>query len=313
MLVSVIIPCYNVEEYIEECVRSVLNQTYRDIEIICVDDGSTDNTLSVLKKFGKEVTIISTDHKGANHARNKGMEIAKGEYLQFLDADDYLLPGKLSSNIELITQNDSDECLLIGNFYKKELKKKDLECYNYYTDQWLALITYHFGTTSSNLWHKKLIEQAGHWDESLSSCQDYDLLFRIIQSGAPIIFDAHYLAVKRVRRNSINNATSDLQHNEARMQNAVNFQLRLLAYLARQQQLTPQYGDASYQEIFLHIKRFSRFDLEKALFYKQQYLPPDYFPGLLGLSRFYLLNYRLWGYKTAEIIANFINILRGRN
>ncbi len=90
--VSVIIPVYNVEKYLSKCLDSVINQTLKDIEIICIDDGSTDNSLSILEEYAKKdkrIKIIKQKNLGAGAARNKGLEVAKGDYLSFLDSDDF--------------------------------------------------------------------------------------------------------------------------------------------------------------------------------------------------------------------------------
>ena len=90
--VSVIIPVYNVEEYLRQCLDSIVNQTLQDIEIICVNDESTDGSLAILEEYAKtdsRITIINQKNAGAGAARNKGLEIARGEYLSFLDSDDF--------------------------------------------------------------------------------------------------------------------------------------------------------------------------------------------------------------------------------
>lgn len=91
--ISVIIPVYNVEEYLRECLDSIINQPFKDIEIICVNDGSTDNSLKILQKFAqKDSRIIILDRKnsGAPSSRNAGMQIAQGEYIGFVDGDDWI-------------------------------------------------------------------------------------------------------------------------------------------------------------------------------------------------------------------------------
>jgi len=93
--VSVVIPVYNGERYLGEAVESVLAQTYDDFEIIVVDDGSTDGTVSVAEGFGDRVTIVSQERGGAGAARNRGCALARGRFLAFLDADDLWLPNKL--------------------------------------------------------------------------------------------------------------------------------------------------------------------------------------------------------------------------
>jgi len=92
-LLSVIIPVYNVEPYLEQCLDSVINQTYKNLEIICINDGSTDNSLKILEKYQKKdsrIKLINQKNKGLSGARNAGLDVAKGEYIAFVDSDDYL-------------------------------------------------------------------------------------------------------------------------------------------------------------------------------------------------------------------------------
>ena len=91
--ISIIIPVYNVEKYLDECINSAVNQTFDDIEIICVNDGSTDGSLEIIEKHAskdKRIRIISQEHKGVGSARNAGLDAAKGKYIYFMDSDDYV-------------------------------------------------------------------------------------------------------------------------------------------------------------------------------------------------------------------------------
>ena len=97
IIASVIIPAYNAAAYLEECLESVLNQTLKNHEIIVIDDGSTDNTPDILKKYSDIITWIRQDNQGPSVARNKGLEISRGNYLCFLDADDLYKPTRLES------------------------------------------------------------------------------------------------------------------------------------------------------------------------------------------------------------------------
>lgn len=99
MKISIIIPVYNVEKYLRECLDSVLNQTLTDIEIICINDGSTDNSLQILEEYAakdERIKIINQENKGLACARNTGINNATGKYIFFLDSDDYLLPNVIS-------------------------------------------------------------------------------------------------------------------------------------------------------------------------------------------------------------------------
>jgi glycosyltransferase involved in cell wall biosynthesis len=96
--ISVVVPVYNAEIYLKQCIDSLLAQTFKDIEIIVIDDGSTDGSLSILEKYSNiddRIKVISQENGGAGKARNTGMDVAKGEFLSFLDADDFFEPSML--------------------------------------------------------------------------------------------------------------------------------------------------------------------------------------------------------------------------
>ena len=90
--VSVIIPCYNTEKYLKECLDSVINQTLKDIEIICINDGSTDNSLEILKEYAQKderIKLIDRENKGVAKSRNEGIRKVTGQFVCFMDPDDY--------------------------------------------------------------------------------------------------------------------------------------------------------------------------------------------------------------------------------
>src|SRR5271165_3187575 len=103
-LVSVIIPVYNSEKYLAESIESAIGQTWSSKEIIVVDDGSTDNSFEIARKFAgrPEVKVVTQENRGAAAARNAGLKEAKGEFIQFLDADDLLSADKIESQMKLL-------------------------------------------------------------------------------------------------------------------------------------------------------------------------------------------------------------------
>lgn len=114
--VSVIIPVYNTEKYLRECLDSVINQTLKDIEIICVDDGSTDNSLQILQEYAKKddrIIVLTQENQKQGAARNKGLSIARGEYIQFVDSDDYLEPLTIE-NLYKQSKKDNLDMLCFG-------------------------------------------------------------------------------------------------------------------------------------------------------------------------------------------------------
>lgn len=111
--ISVIIPCYNVEKYLRECLDSVVNQTLKDIEIICVNDGSTDGTQKILEEYAKKdsrIFVINQENSGVSVARNNGIKQVHGKCVMFLDSDDYLDIRACEFAYEKIVENNSDIC-----------------------------------------------------------------------------------------------------------------------------------------------------------------------------------------------------------
>jgi O-antigen biosynthesis protein len=122
--ISVVIPCYNQGQYIDSAVDSVLNQTYQDFEILVINDGSDDEfTINKLSKLDRPKTrIINTENQGLSAARNNGFKVADGELIQFLDADDIILPGKLEEQTKIFDHySDVDVCYT--NFRIHDIKK----------------------------------------------------------------------------------------------------------------------------------------------------------------------------------------------
>lgn len=124
--VSVIIPVYNVEQYLEQCLQSIINQTLSDIEIICVDDGSTDNSLNILKEYAQKdsrIKVLQQQNQYAGVARNNGLDTATGDYVYFLDSDDYIMKDCLEKMYEQITKTGSDICTIKYFEYDEKTKK----------------------------------------------------------------------------------------------------------------------------------------------------------------------------------------------
>lgn len=111
MLLSVIIPVFNAEQYLDRCLYSVLGSDYKDIQVVCVDDGSTDGSLNILRKYAaldSRVEILSKCNEGVSAARNAGMKMAKGEYLTFVDSDDWIHREMYSTMMRCLCENNAD-------------------------------------------------------------------------------------------------------------------------------------------------------------------------------------------------------------
>lgn len=128
--ISIILPVYNVERYLKECLDSVLNQSFKEFEIICVDDASTDNSLNILKDYAckdNRITIATQKKYGAAVARNVGLKLAKGEYLLIIDSDDMLEVDSLDKLYKKTKNNDLDICIFNCYYYNNQTKQKEIK------------------------------------------------------------------------------------------------------------------------------------------------------------------------------------------
>lgn len=178
-LASVIIPTYNRYHLTKRAILSILNQTYKDFEIIVVDDGSNDDTAKLKNEF--DIKYIYQENKGVSSARNSGIKVAKGEWIAFLDSDDKWMEDKLQKQIEFFEKNPSikfchtqEKWIREGKEvkYPKRLKKPSGRCF--YDNLQTCKIA-----PSSVVLHKSILNDVGLFDESKKVCEDYDLWLRI--------------------------------------------------------------------------------------------------------------------------------------
>ena len=139
--VSIIIPVHNSEMYLKKCIESVLKQTYRNIEVICIDNGSKDNSLEILKQY-KTIKTYSLKESGISLARNYGIKKAKGEYLYFLDSDDYIKENLIEKLVKKLEKDKSDLCYAkYYSVYEEENKIEKTELYTFDTLNKKQIIT----------------------------------------------------------------------------------------------------------------------------------------------------------------------------
>lgn len=196
-LVSILIPAFNAEKWIGDAIESVLKQTWPNIEIIVVNDGSTDDTLRVIKKYeSKLLKVITQEHIGASAARNKALEFAQGDYIQWLDADDLLAPDKIRQQkltIETCGSRRIPTTSAFGTFYHKISRANFIP-----TSLWQDLnpIEWFLHKFNENVWlittswlvSREITEIAGLWDERLSLNDDGEYFCRIVAASEEIKF-----------------------------------------------------------------------------------------------------------------------------
>jgi hypothetical protein len=185
-LVSVIITTYNRRSYLKEAVRSVLSQDYPDKEVIVIDDGSTDNSEEEVR--GLPLHYVWKENGGVSSARNKGIEVSKGEYLAFLDVDDLWLKGKLPAQIQRMGEEEykisyTDE-IWIRNGKRINQKQRHKKYSGWIFAQCLPLCII---SPSSAVIKREIFDSVGLFDETLPACEDYDMWLRIT-CRYPVLF-----------------------------------------------------------------------------------------------------------------------------
>ena len=180
-LVTVIIPTYNRGWIIKEAIDSVLNQDFRDYELIVVDDGSSDNTQEILGAYGKTLAVFQQPNKGVSGARNSGIAAASGQLVAFLDSDDLWLPGKLSSQVKFFEENadaviNQTQEIWIRNGVRVNPKNRHHKFSGMIFERSLALCLV---SPSAVMIRKSLFDTVGVFDERLPACEDYDLWLRV--------------------------------------------------------------------------------------------------------------------------------------
>ncbi|MBP7408371.1 MAG: glycosyltransferase [Flavobacteriales bacterium] len=305
--VAVVIPCYNVQAHVEVAVRSVFAQTHADLDIVAVDDGSTDGTRAILQRLVTEssgrLRVISQANAGACAARNAGVAATRGEWIQFLDADDELLPDKIERQIGLAPEGSQ---LVIGGYR------------NHYTDgrstttvlpligdPWEALVRTRMGTTSANLFRRASLLSAGGWDKSLRSSQDYDLLFRMLKKGASPVWDDG-ICCEVLKRSKGSISRTDERANWLRY---LDLRLAMRDHL-RVFDPDGQAGNIAIadQHLFMAIRVLSKHDRQAAFDAFDRMLPRGFVPELnRATTRTYLSAFRWLGFRAAERMSNFIS------
>ena len=180
-LVSVIIPTYNRAWILREALDSVQAQTFKNIEVIVVDDGSSDDTLGLLEDYGNSIQRLQQKNQGVSAARNRGIAAARGTYVAFLDSDDLWLPDKLAVQIAFFQSNPQalicqTEEIWIRKGRRVNPKKRHQKPSGMIFEPSLELCLV---SPSAVMLKRSLVDEIGGFDENLPACEDYDLWLRI--------------------------------------------------------------------------------------------------------------------------------------
>jgi len=215
-LVSILIPLYNSASYIADTLNSCLNQSYKNIEIIIVDDGSTDSSVEIVQEYQKRfsnIKLFTQNRSGACRARNLAFQKSSGEYIQYLDSDDLLSPNKIQKQLEIASKYNFNPYTILNSkfsyFYHSIADAKYFHqpinhSYNSGID-WLidAWSGGGFGVVMGWLTHRHLIEKAGIWREELKKNQDGEFFSRVLLNAQEVIMVDDIMVYYRKRVNSV--------------------------------------------------------------------------------------------------------------
>lgn len=203
-LVSVIIPCYNQAHYLQQAIDSVLTQTYKKAEVIVIDDGSTDNTGTICKQYEKNVRCIRIERAGLSAVRNIGVQFSKGDFIIFLDADDFLYPGAIELNLYFFSLYKN--AAFISGMYDKiddEGNYIDTITVQAKTDfNYISLLQGNYIAMEGAVMYRRDLFLYFHFDTSLLSCEDYELNLKISRK-LPVFHHEKKIAVYRMHANNM--------------------------------------------------------------------------------------------------------------
>lgn len=220
-LVSVIIPAYNHEKYIEEALQSVINQTYKNIQLIVINDGSTDETGAVIANFIKKYNNISIEYlskknEGICRTLNKGLELAKGKYIALLASDDLYAPEKIEKQVHLMEENANIGLVFSDHYFIRFNEITNIKCTDYKrnirecfinniqnVNMYSRLLTENIIPALTVLIRKECLDKVGGFDNDLKT-EDYDMWLRLSKEF-PIAFIDEPLAYYRIHDLNVSN------------------------------------------------------------------------------------------------------------
>ena len=200
-MISILIPCFNAERWIGEAIESALAQSWLQREVIVVDDGSSDGSLRVIKSFGDRIRWESGVNRGGNVARNRLLALAGGAWLQYLDADDYLLPDKIRDQWQWAERHGSDADVVFGpvtleHGVPPQTCRQPLPIPEPH-DPWVLLARWYLPQTGAPLWRKQAIVDVGGWKPDQPCSQEHELYLRLLMANKKFVYCPHGGAIYR--------------------------------------------------------------------------------------------------------------------
>ena len=303
-MVSILIPCYNAERWIAQAIESALQQG-SEHEVIVVDDGSTDGSLGVITRFGDRVRFESGPNRGGNVARNRLLAMARTEWVQYLDADDYLLPDKIRKQWQWMTTNAPDADVVFSpvilehgeppNTWREPLPIPEPH------DLWVLLARWYLPQTGGPLWRKQAIADVGGWKPDQPCSQEHELYLRLLTGGKRFVYCPESGAIYR-----------QWSSQTVCQRDRPELRRRVLEILEREESFLRERGELSaLRRQAINIARFeaariawlSSRDEARAIMSTVDESDPSFVPEGVAAPWRYRLAYRTLGFDGAEALA----------
>lgn len=302
--VSILIPCYNAECWIAQAIESALAQTWPEKEVIVVDDGSTDGSLEVIKRFDGRIRWESGPNRGGNVARNRLLELSTGEWVQYLDADDYLLPDKIEKQMDILFRNPKTD-ILFGPILLERCtetgSQRELLPIPEPHDEWILLARWYLPQTGSPLWRRQAILDVNGWKPEQPCCQEHELYLRLLMAGKRFSFCPNAGAVYR----EWGEHTVCKRDKPEVYRRRLEIERQAEKFLLDCGELTPARRWAINQARFEMARLVWQYDQQTAAEIIESALnsDPGFIPGGNAAPSFYRLLFRLFGFHLTESIA----------
>lgn len=307
--VSILIPCYNNGEWIQRAIDSALSQTYPEFEVIVLDDGSSDNSLELIQQYGSRIRWESGPNRGGNVARNRLLEMADGDWIQYLDADDALESGKVASQMRLIEEGIDAIYgkVQIEHWAEQEIVGRELSDPKNSGDIYCQWLEWKLAQTGSVLWRRQSLERIGGWNESYPCCQDNEICLRALKAGLHFRYSEDAGTIYRLWSSS----TVSRKKPDLLLKTITALIDEMIDWLREQNLLKESHLDAGGKQCFRMARSCAAADLDKAVRYASAMSNKGLFKMDSSVAPpIYRLLFRLFGFRTAEGVAG---IVRNKN
>ena len=303
--VSVLVPCFNAAEWVLLAIESALQQRSCDIQVLVIDDGSSDRSYDVLSGLCGSIAAIRRENRGGNVTRNELLGLATGEWVQFLDADDYLQPHKIITQLKSLSDSGEHADVIYSPVISETWRNGeavDRSVRHIRTDasleeQW---IRWQVAQTGSVLWRREALLAIGGWNEDYPCCQYNEVTLRAMQHGLKFHFCPDAGAVYRIWSEGTvcrKDPTRVIRYKTQLIE-------QMMGWLAEQGRITPAIEAAAGQAFFEMARTWAKYDLEAAVDYQRQRRERGwYLPAGPAAPASYRRIHDWLGFRWAERIA----------